>query len=226
MAIAPIKALVLQTSKAPNLPIAPVEYSQQYQDQLNNAARLYFAQLDNLNQIVSQRVTEAGITYPDNTKQTTAYIPSYIEAFDRTASIALNNTPTLLKPNSFLPATAVGITYDPATGEFTFLNKGTYSLAISLNITASTANQYVYVYAQKNVGAGWVNTANSGKTYELKNGLTVQFVSPQAVYREAGEKTRYYIYASGTTESLVTQTLPGVTPTVYVPAIRIQFSGN
>jgi len=34
------------TTKAPNLPIAPVEYSQQYIDQLSNALRLYFAQLD------------------------------------------------------------------------------------------------------------------------------------------------------------------------------------
>ena len=35
------------TTKSPNLPIAPVEYSQQYQDQFNNVLRLYFAQLDN-----------------------------------------------------------------------------------------------------------------------------------------------------------------------------------
>ena len=35
------------TTKSPNLPIAPVEYSQQYQDQLNNVLRLYFAQIDN-----------------------------------------------------------------------------------------------------------------------------------------------------------------------------------
>ena len=35
------------TTKSPNLPIAPVEYSQQYQDQLNNVLRLYFSQLDN-----------------------------------------------------------------------------------------------------------------------------------------------------------------------------------
>jgi hypothetical protein len=34
------------TTRSPNLPIAPVEYSQQYQDQLNNVLRLYFAQLD------------------------------------------------------------------------------------------------------------------------------------------------------------------------------------
>jgi hypothetical protein len=35
------------TTKSPNLPIAPVEYDQQYQDQLNNVLRLYFSQLDN-----------------------------------------------------------------------------------------------------------------------------------------------------------------------------------
>ena len=34
------------TTEAPNLPIAPVEYSQQYIDQLTNVLRLYFAQLD------------------------------------------------------------------------------------------------------------------------------------------------------------------------------------
>ena len=37
----------LLPSKAPNLPIAPVEYAQSYQDQLLNALRLYFNQIDN-----------------------------------------------------------------------------------------------------------------------------------------------------------------------------------
>jgi len=35
------------TTKAPNLPIAPSQYSPQYLDQLANVLRLYFAQLDN-----------------------------------------------------------------------------------------------------------------------------------------------------------------------------------
>lgn len=35
------------TTKNPNLPAAPVEYSQQYQEQLNAALRLYFNTLDN-----------------------------------------------------------------------------------------------------------------------------------------------------------------------------------
>jgi hypothetical protein len=40
----------LLTSKAPNLPIAPVEYTQQYMDQVLNALRLYFNQIDNFTQ--------------------------------------------------------------------------------------------------------------------------------------------------------------------------------
>ena len=35
------------TTKFPTLPLAPVQYDQKYQDQLNNILRLYFAQLDN-----------------------------------------------------------------------------------------------------------------------------------------------------------------------------------
>jgi hypothetical protein len=35
------------TTKSPNLPEAPKEYDPEYQQQLNNVLRLYFAQLDN-----------------------------------------------------------------------------------------------------------------------------------------------------------------------------------
>jgi hypothetical protein len=31
----------------PNLPVAPAEYNQRYQDQLNNVLRLYFNQISN-----------------------------------------------------------------------------------------------------------------------------------------------------------------------------------
>lgn len=213
--------------KGPNLLIAPpTQYEARYQEQLNNAQRLYYNQADNFNQVVGERVTTDGILFPDGTEQTTAWEPSYVEAYDLSTSIALGTTPTILAPANFVPATAVGITYDPLTGVFTFQYAGVYVLSITLNITASNANQEVYVYAQKNVGAGWVNTTNSGKQYDLTNGQTVQYVSAQCVYRAAGEQTRYYIFSNGTTSSLVTQTLPGVTPSVYVPAIRIQYCGG
>lgn len=224
--VTPAKKLTLRATKAPNQPIAPVDYDQRFQDQFSNALRLYFSELDNFTSGITQVVTADGIVFPDGTLQKTAWEPSYIEAYDRTGSIAISNTPTLLKPANYIPATAVGITYDPTTGVFTFEYDGVYSLSITLNITATKANQVAYLYAQKNVGAGWVNTTNSGKSYELKNGATVQFVSSQSVYRAAGEQTRYYLYSNGNTSSLTTGTLPGVAPTVYVPAIRIQYAGG
>lgn len=52
-----LKNSVLRATKAPNLPIAPVDYSQQYVDQLTNALRLYFAEIDNLS---------SGVTNPLN----------------------------------------------------------------------------------------------------------------------------------------------------------------
>jgi len=43
----------LIASKAPNLLIAPTDYSQQYQDQMNNALRLYFNQIDGFTQAIA-----------------------------------------------------------------------------------------------------------------------------------------------------------------------------
>ena len=51
MAVSPqVKNIVLKSTKAPNLLVAPVDYRQAYLDQLNNALRLYFTQIDNFTQ--------------------------------------------------------------------------------------------------------------------------------------------------------------------------------
>ena len=50
----------LRPSKAPNLLIAPIVYEQRYIDQLNNALRLYFNQIDNFTQGIT--VPPAGAT--------------------------------------------------------------------------------------------------------------------------------------------------------------------
>jgi hypothetical protein len=41
------ESVTLTGVQAPALPIAPIEYNRQYQDQLNNVLRLYFNTLDN-----------------------------------------------------------------------------------------------------------------------------------------------------------------------------------
>jgi hypothetical protein len=50
-------AVNLRPSKAPNIPIAPVDYSQQYQDQFINALRLYFTQIDNFTGFIAQPIS-------------------------------------------------------------------------------------------------------------------------------------------------------------------------
>jgi hypothetical protein len=48
-----VKNIILRATKAPNLPIGPVDYDQRYIDQLINAFRLYFTQVDNFTQAVA-----------------------------------------------------------------------------------------------------------------------------------------------------------------------------
>lgn len=68
MAVNPlIKKFTLRASKAPNLPIAPVDYDQRYVDQVNNALRLYFAQIDNFTQ--ASAIPDSGETASRPTEQ-------------------------------------------------------------------------------------------------------------------------------------------------------------
>lgn len=46
--------MVIRPPKAPNLSVAPPLYSKQYTDMLNNILRLYFNQIDNYAQGLSQ----------------------------------------------------------------------------------------------------------------------------------------------------------------------------
>ena len=62
-----LKNKTLVPSKAPNLPIAPTQYSQQYQDQLNNTHRLYHAQVDNITQALSTPNSGTTANRPINT---------------------------------------------------------------------------------------------------------------------------------------------------------------
>lgn len=61
----PLKTFALRPPKAPNLPIAPVDYTQQYQDQVLNALRLYFAQIDNFAQPFTNQFGGGYLKFPN-----------------------------------------------------------------------------------------------------------------------------------------------------------------
>jgi hypothetical protein len=79
------KIAALRPSKAPNLPVAPVEYSQQYQMEFNNALRLYFAQLDNFSQPFSSNTGGAFLKFPNG---------SFYQDGDTALTTSITNTST------------------------------------------------------------------------------------------------------------------------------------
>lgn len=126
MAITPLKSGSLFPSKAPNLPIAPVEYTQQYQDQVLNSLRLYFNQIDNFTQGLGGDTGGAFLAFP------------YISASDSATQYATgNNTPTIVQWNTLELGLSFVLNADyTATAQKTGRYKITYSLQLANNANA------------------------------------------------------------------------------------------
>lgn len=135
----------LRPSKAPNLLIAPVSYAQLYQDQLNNALRVYFNQIDNFSTGLLDISGGNTLSFP------------HICASDSTDQYATGtNIPTVVKWNTL--DTGSGFTLAPpgaATAEVSGVYKITYSA--QLVNTANAAHDGVF-WLRVN-GADVVNSA-------------------------------------------------------------------
>lgn len=152
----------------------------------------------------------------------------WIEVADVTSSIVLTSTPTILTGTSSPAANLAtvsgsGITYDAATGIFTFAYAGSYALTVSVNCTAASSGQSIYWFAENNTGSGWSVNTNSGKSFALINNAQTQVVASNAVHRVAGQQVRYKFYSNNSNVTIATTTLPS--STAIVPGIRIQYAG-
>ena len=109
---------VLIPPKAPNLPVATMEYSRPFQDQLLNILRLYFNQIDNFGYSLSTGTGGAFLQFP------------YVAAGDTTTQYATgNNTPTIVKWNTLYAGNGFTLNSDStATATYTGVYKITYSL--------------------------------------------------------------------------------------------------
>lgn len=115
----------LRPPKAPNLLIAPVDYSQRYIDQLNNALRLYFNQIDNFGFALSDTNNGGYLSFP------------HIAASDSTDQYATaNNTPTVVNWNTL--DSGSGWTLQ-APGSAIAGTSGVYKITYSAQL-ANTAN--------------------------------------------------------------------------------------
>jgi len=145
---------------------------------------------------------------------------SNIETVDTASGIALPTTPTVYKPATTV-AGAAGITYDSATGIYTFLESKSYTVTITVNATASASNKTLYYYGETNyAGSGWTIVKNSGRSQELLNNSATQMIIILTKYFPKGLQARFFFWADATI-TLNTTNLPGTTAgTVIVPAFR------
>ena len=150
---------------------------------------------------------------------------NYIDVQTTTSGIALPTTPTVIKPVTTVGSN--GITYDSATGIYTFTNGGTYSLTITLNAVASAANKTIYFYAEENTGSGWVIRRYSARSRLLATTTEEQSLFSASINFAAGTQTRHTIWASSATITLNSTDVPGTTAgTVTIPALRVSWEGG
>jgi hypothetical protein len=150
---------------------------------------------------------------------------NYIDVQTTTSGIALPLTPTVIMPVTTVASN--GITYDSATGIYTFTNGGTYSLTITLNAVASAANKTIYFYAEVNTGSGWVIRRYSARSSLLATTTKEQSLFSASINFAVGEQTRHYIWASSSTVTLNSTDVPGTTAgTVTIPALRVSWEGG
>jgi hypothetical protein len=138
----------LRPPKAPNLLVAPIVYDQRYVDQLTNALRLYFNQIDN------------GMAFLlSDTGGSTLSLP-FIAASDSTDQLATaSNTPTVVTWNTLDAGN--GFTLN-APGSATALVSGVYKITYSLQfVNTDNAAHDAAVWLKIDTGSGFVDVPNS-----------------------------------------------------------------
>lgn len=202
MAVNPqIKTLPIRSPKAPNLLIAPVSYSQLYIDQLNNALRLYFNQIDNsiaeLIQTMSGTITDPTyVTFP----------PTNVDAFNR-LNVAqpytlFDSQNRYAIDNQFDTSTASG-------GSTTYLpNESTVQLSVTTTNGSEVVRQsYRTMPYQPGKGLGLLATftMNAGKT-----GLRQRvgyFNTQNGVFFQQNDTTLAFVMRSYTSGAAVDTTI-------------------
>lgn len=144
----------LRPPKAPNLLVAPVDYRQQYIDQLNNALRLYFNQIDN--GFFSLLETNGG-----------DYLSfSHICASDSTDQLATaSNTPTVVKWNTLDSGSGFTLA---APGTATSDVSGVYKITYSAQLvnTDNAAHDAVF-WLKVDTGSGFADVPNSATAFTI-----------------------------------------------------------
>jgi microcystin-dependent protein len=194
------KNAVLVASKAPNLPIAPVEYTQQYQDMVLNALRLYFNQVDNFTQAIVNPLSGTTADRPIESVQ--APIPVGQTYFDTTLNQLLlwngtawvPSTPTSAVVSSF-SAGSTGLTPSTATsgavtlaGILGILNGGTglSSVGAAGTVLTSTGSAATWSAGVPTGAIQMWSTGTAPTGYLLCNGASVSTTTYATLFSVLG----------------------------------------
>jgi hypothetical protein len=139
----------------PRLLAAPVEYSQQYVDQLTNALRLYFNQLQNFNQLFTTSTGGALLQFP------------FIAASDNAIQYATAaNTPTIIQWDTLDAGNGFTLNAgNTATAEVSGIYKITYSLQFANN---DNAIHDAIVWLRVNGSTSAADVTNSTTVFTLQ----------------------------------------------------------
>jgi hypothetical protein len=137
--------------KAPNLPIGPVDYTQQFFDQYSNVLRLYFNQIDNFAQPFTQQNGGSYLRFP------------FIAAEDTASQYATgSNIPTIVLWNVLSNGSGFTLNANStATAEFAGIYKITYSLQLANDDNA--AHDAIV----------WLRTNGSNSAADINNSTTI-----------------------------------------------------
>jgi hypothetical protein len=177
--------VTLRPPKAPNLLVAPIVYDQRYVDQLTNALRLYFNQIDNgLAALLS------------GTGGSTLSLP-FIAASDSTDQLATaSDTPTVVTWNTLDGGN--GFTLN-APGSATALVSGVYKITYSLQLTnTDNAAHDAAVWLKIDAGSGFVDVPRSTTVFTVPARKSAGVFSYVCAYSEvvfsinAGDELELY----------------------------------
>jgi hypothetical protein len=204
----------LRPPKAPNLLIAPIVYDQRYVDQLNNALRLYFNQIDNGMGFLLSDTGGSSLSLP------------HIAASDNADQLATaSNTPTEVKWDTL--ESGLGWTLN-APGTATANVSGIYTIRYSLQLANTDNAQHdaavwlkvntvdvprsttiFTVPARKSAGVFSYVCAYSEATFEVETGDTIAlYRATNQAYETSPATDGIYI------EAIAAQASPYVRPAV------------
>jgi hypothetical protein len=196
--VTPTKILPLLPPKAPNLPIGPVNYTQDYANQLLNVLRLYFNQLDNMGSIL------AG--------QGGAFLNNPYGAFSSFVSqTAIVNTATLMTLNTTDFSNGVSI----SSSKITVVNPGIYNLQFSVQLqNLDNAPQDVFIWLKQNGTDIVGSTGKVGMPARKSAGVPFHDIKGWNYFLSMNAGDYIEIYWSTTNASVTIETYPASgTPT-------------